>query len=786
MASHRAFLEAAIQDSNANLPTKVQVPGTNTVAMVPPPPRPTTGRKLVTIRRVAAVEQLTKTYGLATVDGWKILVLNAEGFQPDELVVFCEVDSFLSHKSPYCKLFEPWGTLQTLNGEEGWRIATQQMVYPRGSEKIEVISQGRIFKLKQFPTIVRDFRALKIEATRAGHTSFEDFLRQIDFADTLGVKKWVPKSVTPADRSEAPGIAAPSAPVTPSGLAAAPTSTAVPSSAPVATSLSNPKTPFFVPSTKMERHQNCPNLFIKPKYRRYIYQQTAKLDGSAMSVYFVMKKSRFFDQLPLLNSQTLPSYLNNCVFENGRVGICSSNKDIVYSDNSVQGFISTAIGLNLPKLLAKIGYNIVLQGELVGHNILGNPYGYADPDKTGAGNKAGDCGNGHDFFLYSITDLDTGKKWSPKAVEVFATQYGVRHVPVLDYVKVPDVANNHDELQALADAAPGEGLVFKCLADGRAFKVLSTKWILEKGDEVIARGERLREHTAVHEPRPVIDPLAHARNMPVEMRRILESQAARAPITAKQTTVSAPVAANKKQTTVATPVAVKKATVATPTVPKQTAAPVVAKQTAVAASADVKQTTTASQVAPSAPDFASRAIPAWTPWEKNQPNRLHFQAWAFGHDSQNLVKWVDAWVNNKMTSEAYEAAKRKHDTMKSQLAAHQHELNVLFAAKKAAELNLEVQTHRRNADMGEFPDLIEPPKETWAKFGLDCAAEDSSSDVSGIDQSPEAETNTNPTTAASPTPSEAAPRPEVKAVTSTSAPGKKPMVSKETIAWLGL
>ncbi|KAK4170672.1 hypothetical protein QBC36DRAFT_200941 [Triangularia setosa] len=348
-------------------------------------------RKLAKIRRITAVEEVTKRFGAVRIDGWKALVLNDENFMPNELVLFCEVDLFVPHRNPYSKQFARWGTLQAMDGEEGWRIATQKLVYHRDSEKLKVTSQGRVFHLKHFPTIVRDFRALKLEAPTSGEASMEAFIRNTDFVDTLGIKKW--ESLA---RWSGPDPQ------------------------------QNPKTPSFIASAKMDRLQNCPNLFLKPKYKRYTYQQTVKLDGSAITVYFVNKDCRLFEQLPLLNNNTLALYRDSCIFDSGRVGICSSSKDIIYSVQSAQQFIDTATGLQLSKLLFKLGLNIAIQGELVGFNTRGNPYGYTNLLKKGKGkdgeDKLDDFGNGYDFFVYAIVDIDSGKRWNPKAVSKFTEE----------------------------------------------------------------------------------------------------------------------------------------------------------------------------------------------------------------------------------------------------------------------------------------------------------------------------------------------------------------------------
>lgn len=94
----------------------------------------------------------------------------------------------------------------------------------------------------------------------------------------------------------------------------------------------------------------------------------------------------------------------------------------------------------------------------------------------------------------------SSKRWHPREVESFAAEHGLEHVPVLGYRTVREVARHHEDLQVRADLKDGEGLVFKsCAVDGRWFKVLSSRWIMEKGDEKLAKKGRKQVGVAVKE-----------------------------------------------------------------------------------------------------------------------------------------------------------------------------------------------------------------------------------------------------------------------------------------------
>lgn len=126
--------------------------------------------------------------------------------------------------------------------------------------------------------------------------------------------------------------------------------------------------------------------------------------------------------------------------------------------------------------MAHAGLSIAIQGELVGWNIEGNPYNYPE--------------NKRDFFVYTVIDIETRERWHPKDVESFADDLGLKHVKIIGYTTLPAIVKSHKDLLDRADKGEGEGLVFKCCDDNRWFKVLSSKYIITKGDEARAAAEK--------------------------------------------------------------------------------------------------------------------------------------------------------------------------------------------------------------------------------------------------------------------------------------------------------
>ncbi|KAK3324503.1 hypothetical protein B0T19DRAFT_402732 [Cercophora scortea] len=451
--SVQAWIVDAIAKSNAALPT----------TLVAPPPQaepeqtpdweliqettPQHIRKLVTVRTIDSVLHRSGQNDLITIEGWNVIAKKKMRLSPGDLVVFCEIDSFLPADGKHGATFsQATGNPITFDGQKGYRVGTQTYVSANNSK---IISQGHIFKLANFPDLYQDVMNRR-EDYGLQQPEFKEFIRQVDYSAMLGVKKWE----SDVERSTAAQAAA-----------------SYNTKGSKANCPSSYKVPAFIMKTDMERVQNCPNLFIKKKYKEQVFQETVKMDGSTMSCYFINKNSRFFTHLnPVPNNK-------RAVHPNGRFGVCSKKHDLVlasWKPLSKDPFWSTALQNDIHTKLAKLGKTIAVQGELVGWNIQDNRHGYGP--------------NEYDFFVFSVIDIEAGKRFTPQATEEFAREHGFKHVEVIGYHTVPRIARHHQDLIDRAELKPGEGLIFKNCVDGRWFKIVST-WYLERMDELLPMPE---------------------------------------------------------------------------------------------------------------------------------------------------------------------------------------------------------------------------------------------------------------------------------------------------------
>ncbi|KAG8167164.1 hypothetical protein KVR01_002853 [Diaporthe batatas] len=389
------------------------------------------------IEKIFNAEVDDKNYTFAQVGGWTCKIPPRQ-YREGELVLYFQIDSFLPGVD------DRFGTgsgrarkLQMLDGKLGQRLKTEKF----GSGEDKVLSQGMIMPVQTFPEIwktlevVRQFISKDAMERNVGliNATLLIMYRDRNWAEVLGVKKWEDQLAQP-DKPEH-------------------------------RRLGNYPGEVFR-RTDVTRVQDCLNLFQKHKYNSLVYQESVKMDGSAMVVYFVKKSCRHFNSLNPLPEKVGP----NTVLEGARFGVCSNKVDkneLEEDGPNAPRYWQTALRHDLPAKLSKLGANIAIQGELCGDAIQGNREGLPEGEQ--------------EFFVYAMFDIDKQQFIHPRRVELMAKELGLKHVPVVGYVKLTEIASNHQDFQKRAAQRKGEGLVFKCVRDGRRFKVISNTYLLEHG-----------------------------------------------------------------------------------------------------------------------------------------------------------------------------------------------------------------------------------------------------------------------------------------------------------------
>ncbi len=270
-------------------------------------------RKLASIRKISEIipHSNADSLELAIIDGWQVIVKKGE-FQPGDLCVYFEIDSFLPREEQYHFLARNSYRKTELMGE-GYKLRTIRL---RGE-----LSQGLALPLKE-TMLKAGFSYIRasdefqwfapcdadgVVVTEYGsHEGWIAIIEGGDLTEALNVKKWeVPPPTCLGGKIRG-------------------------------------NYPDFIPKTDQERVQNLIGKISKHYYDEE-FEMTIKLDGSSMTIY---KKD-------------------------DHIGVCSRNLEI--EEDEMNAFWQAARKHKLVELLQSQEYNVALQGELVGPGIQKNP-----------------------------------------------------------------------------------------------------------------------------------------------------------------------------------------------------------------------------------------------------------------------------------------------------------------------------------------------------------------------------------------------------------------------------
>ncbi|KAK1833757.1 RNA ligase-domain-containing protein [Podospora conica] len=384
---------------------------------------PLSERKLVTVRRISDITSTSERgWKEIHVDGWTVLKSRneAKNYQVGDLILFVEIDSFL----PRTAQFEDFFTNPKY---------IKQDVHGNDGVIVDSIvigkhlSQGLVLSLDDFPKIINYYQR-KIE--EVGFTLATRDLESRSFEQMLGVTKWThPNEYLHEPLHE----------------------------------MGNP--PAFIVNPIWERVQNMHDLWTSPAQQKRLWQVTEKMDGITMQVYKVDLTSTWISCIP----EMLNGYPQSMRSDGCHIGVCSRKRDYYDTPDSIFWRVGRASGV--VARIRDIPYpNIAIQGELVGSSILDNTMKY--PADT------------HEYIVFSIFNLDTGKYLHPEKTVTLCRDLGIQHVPVTGYFKLRQLARSTEELLKKADSlGPGrygglkEGWVFRATDGAQSFKVISNRWL---------------------------------------------------------------------------------------------------------------------------------------------------------------------------------------------------------------------------------------------------------------------------------------------------------------------
>jgi hypothetical protein len=206
-------------------------------------------RKLATIRRISDIQPIpgADKIEVATVDGWKVVVAKDVGHKVGNLVVYCEIDSFLPVREEY-EFLRKSSYKKMADDSEGFRLRTVKLR--------NQISQGLILPMSVFEgygyriseNLLNESPALEPNRSVISPADMIPLVPGQDVTQILGIVKYDPP--IPAELA---GMAK-------GGF------------------------PSFIPKTDEERIQNLASEYEEMK-KESDYYATEKLDGTSSTFY---------------------------------------------------------------------------------------------------------------------------------------------------------------------------------------------------------------------------------------------------------------------------------------------------------------------------------------------------------------------------------------------------------------------------------------------------------------------------------------------------------------------
>lgn len=404
-------------------------------------------RKLATIRRIADINPIPGADAIIrlTVDGWELVSAKDNGFAIGDLIVYFEIDSFL----PVIPAFEFLRSRcykSTAHLGEGFRLKTIKL---RGQ-----ISQGLAMPLSAL--FLTDPDTGVMTGFNNGEMHIIKPEEGFDVTEILGVKKWE---------------AAPER----EGNSFGPTK-------------ARGSFPSFLRKTDQDRVQNCfgkvktwatvsiqneilelpedaaiPDGVYKMADGRYVRKTVVALNDNEL-----LERGQFEATLKLDgSSMTIYNY-------DGQYGVCSRNLELKRDPENT--FWKTAINSRILPALVHGGYNVAVQGELMGPNIQGNRENLAV----------------HTFFIFDVFDIERQVYMAPAERLEFLVKLAndglidLQHfhrVPNLGVVSLSDYPTVKDFLAAANRPSishkVAEGVVYKSMIEGGpTFKAINDNYLL--------------------------------------------------------------------------------------------------------------------------------------------------------------------------------------------------------------------------------------------------------------------------------------------------------------------
>lgn len=416
----------------------------------------TEGRKLVTVRKINAIEPIPNADAIevATIDGWNVVIKKGE-FQVGDYCVFFEIDSFLPANDPRFSFLVKNGTKIDENGVERIRL--------RSVKLRKQLSQGLVLPVSAFFEV---FYLLNPNVFYLVSPSPSDVLsNSVEILAELednryGLEQFI--NVTKYERPDERN----------GGTGAGRAKTAG-------------NFPIFIPKTDEDRIQN-----VFGKYSHTMkgvpFRKSLKLDGSSQTIAFVSNPDFFVekidDDLKVFNEETQTLEVAEVIpypfqWEDGQGIVCSRNLALKFDKSAAfwKAALKDDIIERLRKYCTDNNRQIAIQGECMGVGIQGNREQLED----------------HQFYAFRAWDIDAQQFLDDADFIELTHILGLTVVPQGEIVYFFDEFDNIKDAISSADHASmvhpiAEGDVYKSTVkvDGHTihFKVINNQYLLKSED----------------------------------------------------------------------------------------------------------------------------------------------------------------------------------------------------------------------------------------------------------------------------------------------------------------
>lgn len=412
----------------------------------------TEGRKLVTVRKINAIEPIPNADAIevAIIDGWNVVIKKGE-FNVGNYCVFFEIDSFLPATDGRFAFLAGKGTKTDEKGTERLRLKTIKL---RGQ-----ISQGLALPVNLFWD---DLVSIIFNKIDDDPSNIEAEVKQL--LEELNDNRWgieqfinVTKYERPEEREGNSGGNAKAAGAF----------------------------PIVIPKTDEERIQNVFGKF-RQTMQGVSFRKSLKLDGSSQTIAFFSNPDFYVEKVSdkvqqwdeelkqLTTVQTKPYPFES---EEGQIIVCSRNLVLKFDESS--SFWKAALKHDIPSRLKDYCvYNnrqLALQGECMGPGIQGNREKLED----------------HEFYCFRIWDVDAQNFLDDSDFLDVTNTLGISIVPQGDII---DFFNEYDTINSALESAEhksinhpvAEGDVYKSITkvNGQTihFKIINNKFLIKCED----------------------------------------------------------------------------------------------------------------------------------------------------------------------------------------------------------------------------------------------------------------------------------------------------------------